>query len=320
MPPSRSAPRSRASRTSSPAASVSVRACWSARLRCAPPACCSRAAWCAGIIACACRQRHQRCRRQCGGDRRRAAQFPEAGWEIRNRSNASPQLERNVERFTQFLTIVGLTALLVGGVGVGNAVKSHLDRRRDVIATLEGARRVGPARVRDLSHAGAAAGAGRRRHRRAAGRERCRSCIVVDLRRDHSVADRYRPCIRASLRWRCSTACSRRSLSRSGRSAARMTSRSAHCSATQSRRSRAGRATIYRRAHGDRRAGPGLRLAVAARLRPPRRDHLRRRRRRRVRLLLRLVATLLMAVARRRRARARPRCAWPSPISTGPAR
>ena len=58
------------------------------------------------------------------------AQFPEAGWDIRSRSNASPQLERNVERFTQFLTIVGLTALLVGGVGVGNAVKSHLDRRR----------------------------------------------------------------------------------------------------------------------------------------------------------------------------------------------
>ncbi|HEY1475324.1 MAG TPA: FtsX-like permease family protein [Pseudolabrys sp.] len=65
------------------------------------------------------------------------AQFPEAGWDIRNRTNASPQLERNVERFTQFLTIVGLTALLVGGVGVGNAVKSHLDRRREVIATMK---------------------------------------------------------------------------------------------------------------------------------------------------------------------------------------
>jgi putative ABC transport system permease protein len=63
--------------------------------------------------------------------------FPEAGWDIRNRSNASPQLERNVERFTQFLTIVGLTALLVGGVGVGNAVKSHLDRRREIIATMK---------------------------------------------------------------------------------------------------------------------------------------------------------------------------------------
>ena len=65
------------------------------------------------------------------------ARFPEAGWDVRSRSNVSPQLERNVERYTQFLTIVGLTALLVGGVGVGNAVKSHLDRRREVIATLK---------------------------------------------------------------------------------------------------------------------------------------------------------------------------------------
>jgi putative ABC transport system permease protein len=74
------------------------------------------------------------------------ARFPQAGWGIRTRSKASPQLERNVERFTQFLTIVGLTALLVGGVGVGNSVKSHLDRRRDVIATMKalgaGGRRV----------------------------------------------------------------------------------------------------------------------------------------------------------------------------------
>jgi putative ABC transport system permease protein len=64
-------------------------------------------------------------------------QLPQAGWNIRDRNNASPRLQRNVERFTQFLTIVGLTALLVGGVGVGNAVKSHLDRRRETIATLK---------------------------------------------------------------------------------------------------------------------------------------------------------------------------------------
>ncbi len=65
------------------------------------------------------------------------AQWPEAGWEVRSRGNASPSLEQNVERFTQYLTLVGLTALLVGGVGVANAVKGHLDRRRDVIATLK---------------------------------------------------------------------------------------------------------------------------------------------------------------------------------------
>ncbi|MCA1454848.1 ABC transporter permease [Bradyrhizobium sp. BRP22] len=65
------------------------------------------------------------------------AALPEAGWEIRSRDNASPQLERNINRFTQFLTLVGLAALLVGGVGVANAVKSHIDRRRDVIASFK---------------------------------------------------------------------------------------------------------------------------------------------------------------------------------------
>jgi putative ABC transport system permease protein len=63
--------------------------------------------------------------------------LPEAGWEIRSRNNASPQLERTISRFTQFLTLVGLAALLVGGVGVANAVKSHIDRRRDVIASFK---------------------------------------------------------------------------------------------------------------------------------------------------------------------------------------
>lgn len=69
-------------------------------------------------------------------DETRAA-LPHAGWEIRTRSNASPQLERTITRFTQFLTLVGLAALVVGGVGVANAVKSHIDRRRDVIATFK---------------------------------------------------------------------------------------------------------------------------------------------------------------------------------------
>src|ERR1700761_8932567 len=64
-------------------------------------------------------------------------QLPQAGWEIRSRANASPQLERTISRFTQFLTLVGLAALLVGGVGVANAVKSHIDRRRDVIAAFK---------------------------------------------------------------------------------------------------------------------------------------------------------------------------------------
>jgi putative ABC transport system permease protein len=65
------------------------------------------------------------------------AAFPDAGWELRTRNKASPALERNVERFTQFLTLVGLTTLLVGGVGVANAVTAHLARKRDAIGTMK---------------------------------------------------------------------------------------------------------------------------------------------------------------------------------------
>lgn len=63
--------------------------------------------------------------------------FPQAGWRIRARDNASPGLSRNIERFAQFLTLVGLTALIVGGVGVANAVTAYLDSKREVIATFK---------------------------------------------------------------------------------------------------------------------------------------------------------------------------------------
>ncbi|WP_311031084.1 ABC transporter permease [Mesorhizobium koreense] len=63
--------------------------------------------------------------------------FPEAGWSVRTRMNAAPALASNIERFTQFLTLVGLTALIVGGVGVANAVRAYLDGKRGVIATFK---------------------------------------------------------------------------------------------------------------------------------------------------------------------------------------
>lgn len=63
--------------------------------------------------------------------------FPDAGWEVRGRSNVSPQFSKNVERFTQFLTLVGLTALVVGGVGIANAVAGFVERKRASLATLK---------------------------------------------------------------------------------------------------------------------------------------------------------------------------------------
>ena len=66
-----------------------------------------------------------------------AAAFPDSGWEIRDRNNAAPGIKRFVEQVTMFLTLVGLTALAVGGVGAGQAVSAFLDRKREEIATLK---------------------------------------------------------------------------------------------------------------------------------------------------------------------------------------
>ncbi|TNE36952.1 MAG: FtsX-like permease family protein [Alphaproteobacteria bacterium] len=63
--------------------------------------------------------------------------FPTAGWRIRDRSNSAPGTRFFIDRVSMFLTLVGLAALIVGGVGVGNAVKSYLDRKQEVIATLK---------------------------------------------------------------------------------------------------------------------------------------------------------------------------------------
>ncbi|WP_150285906.1 ABC transporter permease [Rhabdaerophilum calidifontis] len=66
-----------------------------------------------------------------------ARAVPDAGWQVASRMRASPQLQRQVARFTEFLTLVGLTALLIGGVGVANAARAFAERQVPRIATLK---------------------------------------------------------------------------------------------------------------------------------------------------------------------------------------
>ena len=63
--------------------------------------------------------------------------FRDSGWRMRTYENAAPGIQRMIGRLGSFLSLVGLTALLVGGVGVGNAVRAWLDTRLGVIATLK---------------------------------------------------------------------------------------------------------------------------------------------------------------------------------------
>lgn len=63
--------------------------------------------------------------------------FESAGWRVQDRSNGAPGTRRFVDRLGQFLTLVGLTALVIAGIGVGNGVASYLDERRPGMATLK---------------------------------------------------------------------------------------------------------------------------------------------------------------------------------------
>ncbi|MEQ1716293.1 MAG: FtsX-like permease family protein, partial [Hyphomicrobium sp.] len=62
--------------------------------------------------------------------------LPEAGFTALDRTNPSPQVTRTLERLRQFLILIGLASLLVGGIGIANAVATFIDKRIKVIATL----------------------------------------------------------------------------------------------------------------------------------------------------------------------------------------
>ena len=62
--------------------------------------------------------------------------FPNHGWRVRTPSAAAPGLSRVIEQTGQFMTLVGLTALLVGGIGVANGVRAWLAARARTLATL----------------------------------------------------------------------------------------------------------------------------------------------------------------------------------------
>ena len=63
-------------------------------------------------------------------------EFAREGWRVRTADAAEPGLNRFLDRSAAFLTLAGLTALLVGGIGVATGVRGWLDARARSIATL----------------------------------------------------------------------------------------------------------------------------------------------------------------------------------------
>jgi putative ABC transport system permease protein len=60
----------------------------------------------------------------------------DGGWRVRFAGEAEPGVNRFLDRAAAFLVLAGLTALLVGGIGVATGVRAWLEARARTIATL----------------------------------------------------------------------------------------------------------------------------------------------------------------------------------------
>lgn len=64
------------------------------------------------------------------------ADLPKAGWRIRELGDAASGAKRFIDRTAQFLNVVGFAALLIGGIGIANAVRAYLESRAQSLAIL----------------------------------------------------------------------------------------------------------------------------------------------------------------------------------------
>lgn len=64
------------------------------------------------------------------------AAFPDSGLRWQDRRKPAPGTEMFVDRMADFLVLVGLAALAVGGIGIASAVQDWLAERRETIAAL----------------------------------------------------------------------------------------------------------------------------------------------------------------------------------------
>jgi putative ABC transport system permease protein len=65
------------------------------------------------------------------------AAFPSAGWRIRQLEDAGQRTREFLENTRAYLDLIGLSALLIGGLGIANAVRAHLEGKARTIAMLK---------------------------------------------------------------------------------------------------------------------------------------------------------------------------------------
>ncbi len=72
------------------------------------------------------------------------AAYPDQGWSMRDYTRAAPRIRTLLERLDINLTLIGLGALLVGGLGISGAVRGYLEARIGRIAVMKCVGGTGP--------------------------------------------------------------------------------------------------------------------------------------------------------------------------------
>ncbi len=65
------------------------------------------------------------------------AAYPKSDWQGRTFLDAAPGMRKAVKRLNVFLTLMSLTSLLIGGIGIANAVAAYLQRKYNTIACFK---------------------------------------------------------------------------------------------------------------------------------------------------------------------------------------
>ena len=64
------------------------------------------------------------------------AAYPAENWRVRSKSDVQPRVARFTDRLATYLMMAGLTALVIGGLGIGLSVRAYLQAKTSTIATL----------------------------------------------------------------------------------------------------------------------------------------------------------------------------------------
>lgn len=65
------------------------------------------------------------------------SRFPDMPWRVKTQTDGNRSVDRFIDQLALFLTLAGLATFLIGGIGIGSAVRAYMSRKAETIAILK---------------------------------------------------------------------------------------------------------------------------------------------------------------------------------------